>query len=72
MILGFENVFRHDSGVCHIVYSVWDVIEWFYIFPLLFIFVVPFDTYLKMRKTSIAILPEFCRIFILSRIDFYQ
>ena len=55
VILSIENVFRHDLGVCHIVYDSWVVIEELCPSPLLFLCVVTFGTYLNYDENIVLL-----------------
>ena len=62
LVLWIAGVFRYDSGVCHIVYGVWVVIEELCPFPLLFLCVVPFGMNLDDDE-DISILVELASCF---------
>ena len=63
LVLWIENVFKHHSGVCHILYGVGVLIEELCPSPLLFLWVVPFGTYLSDDE-DIGIFVEFASFFL--------
>ena len=57
LVLWIAGVFRHDSGVCHIVYGVWGGYRRALPFSPFILVVVPFGTYLDDDE-DISILVE--------------
>ena len=62
MVQQIENVLRHHSGVCHIIYGIGVLIEELCPSPLLFLCVVPFGMYLDDDE-DISILLELVSCF---------
>ena len=70
LVLWIEDVFSHDSGVCHIIYGIGVLIEELCPSPLLFLCVVPFGMYLDDDE-DISILVELVSCFCKSEFNGY-
>ena len=63
LVLWIAGVFRHDSGVCHIVYGVWGGYRGALPFSPFILCVVPFGMYLDDDE-DIGILVELALCFV--------
>ena len=62
LVLWIAGVFRHHSGVCHIIYGIGVLIEELCSSPLLFLCVLPFGMYLDDDE-DISVLVELVSCF---------